>query len=93
MSPLLLALKGDFESLLSSKDLDGLEKLLVKFDEACKKVIEQESDSTEKAKVIEQCMNLHDQFEKGLLSAKQDVREQIYNAKANGKKINKYLNV
>ncbi len=86
-------IKQRFEKALLERDSVVLENVLQDFDEECRAMLKEDIDPITQTKMIEQCLALHNELESGLDKVKSEIQHELLNAKSNGKKINKYLNI
>ena len=92
MNETLTTLKKDFDKALVSRELETLDELVSKFDSVARQLVETANDE-DKGEMISECIALHDLMEQQLIAAKDAINKEIVDARSNGKKINKYLNV
>ena len=83
----------EFKSALRENNIEEIEATLVKFDKLSRDVAEQDIDVDIKQEQLSACLKLHDEMNEALEDIKLEIQKRLANARSNGKKINKYLNV
>ena len=83
----------EFKSALRENNIEEIEATLVKFDKLSRDVAEQDIDVDIKQDQLSACLKLHDEMNEALEDIKLEIQKRLANARSNGKKINKYLNV
>lgn len=85
-------LQQEFDSAISSEEVENIEKVLIKFDQFCREQVESESDTEAKRALIHQLISVENHWRQEIFQLKAKVQGKIADIKSNGKKINKYLN-
>lgn len=89
----LTVISNEFKDALRDNNIEEIEATLVKFDKLSRNVAEQDIAVDIKQTQLSACLKLHDEMNEALEGIKLEIQKRLANARSNGKKINKYLNV